>query len=280
MKLKKQLEQLLARVAAMQIPIYAGNASFFLLLSVFPIVSLLLSLLPYTPLTIEHLLGLCAQLAPEWLLRLLEYFIRTLYGSSSAAIISASAVLTLWSASKGMLSLLYGLDAVLEVHETRRYLHRRLLCVVYTVGMLLALLLTLGLYVGGQALLAFLLARGFSFAAVLEPILRNLHLYSFVLLTALFTGVFLALPDKRQRFVHVLPGAAGVACAWVIYSEIYSWYVNHIAKASALYGSLSVLLLMLLWLYACISILFYGALLNHALFDWKEEKEKPECSDT
>ena len=75
MKLKKQLEQLLARVAAMQIPIYAGNASFFLLLSVFPIVSLLLSLLPYTPLTIEHLLGLCAQLAPEWLLRLLEYFI-------------------------------------------------------------------------------------------------------------------------------------------------------------------------------------------------------------
>lgn len=104
MKLKKQLEQLLARVAAMQIPIYAGNASFFLLLSVFPIVSLLLSLLPYTPLTIEHLLGLCAQLAPEWLLRLLEYFIRTLYGSSSAAIISASAVLTLWSASKGMLS--------------------------------------------------------------------------------------------------------------------------------------------------------------------------------
>ena len=120
MKRKKQLEQLLARVAAMQIPIYAGNASFFLLLSVFPIVSLLLSLLPYTPLTIEHLLGLCAQLAPEWLLRLLEYFIRTLYGSSSAAIISASAVLTLWSASKGMLSLLYGLDAVLEVHETRR----------------------------------------------------------------------------------------------------------------------------------------------------------------
>ena len=67
MKLKKQLEQLLARVAAMQIPIYAGNASFFLLLSVFPIVSLLLSLLPYTPLTLAHLLGFCAQLAPEWL---------------------------------------------------------------------------------------------------------------------------------------------------------------------------------------------------------------------
>ena len=103
---------------------------------------------------------------------------------------------------------------------------------------------------------------------------------SLVLLTALFTGIFLALPDKRQRFVHVLPGAAGAACAWVIFSELYSWYVNHIARASALYGSLSVLLLMLLWLYACLSILFYGALLNHLLFDRPEPEERCACSDT
>ena len=79
---------------------------------------------------------------------------------------------------------------------------------------------------------------------------------------------------------HVLPGAAGAACAWVIFSELYSWYVNHIARASALYGSLSVLLLMLLWLYACLSILFYGALLNHLLFDRPEPEERCACSDT
>ena len=207
MQFGKRIGPLARRVAAMQIPVYAGNASFFLLLSVFPVVSLLLSLLPYTPLTLDHLLAFCEEFAPDWTLRALEFFVRTLYASSSAAIISASAVLTLWSASKGMLSLLYGLDAVAEVRETRGYVQRRLLCVLYTVGMLLALLLTLGLYVGGQALLRFLTGRGFSLAAVLEPVLRHLHLVSLVLLTALFTGIFLALPDKRQRFVHVLvPG--------------------------------------------------------------------------
>ena len=267
MQFGKRIGPLARRVAAMQIPVYAGNASFFLLLSVFPVVSLLLSLLPYTPLTLDHLLAFCEEFAPDWTLRALEFFVRTLYASSSAAIVSASAVLTLWSASKGMLSLLYGLDAVAEVRETRGYVQRRLLCVLYTVGMLLALL-------------RFLTGRGFSLAAVLEPVLRHLHLVSLVLLTALFTGIFLALPDKRQRFVHVLPGAAGAACAWVIFSELYSWYVNHIARASALYGSLSVLLLMLLWLYACLSILFYGALLNHLLFDRPEPEERCACSDT
>ena len=151
MNLKKRIGPVLDRVRAMQIPVYAGNASFFLLLSVFPVVSLLLSLLPYTPLTLDHLLAFCEEFAPDWTLRALEFFVRTLYASSSAAIISASAVLTLWSASKGMLSLLYGLDAVAEVRETRGYVQRRLLCVLYTVGMLLALLLTLGLYVGAAA---------------------------------------------------------------------------------------------------------------------------------
>ena len=100
------------------------------------------------------------------------------------------------------------------------------------------------------------------------------------LLTALFSTVFLALPNRRQRVFHVLPGAAAAAGAWVLFSEGYSFYVNHIAKASALYGSLSVLLLMLLWLYACISILFYGALFNCMLFDWKRPEETKPCSDT
>lgn len=278
--MKNRLRSYLMRIEAMRLPIYAGNASFFLLLSIFPILSLFLSLLPYTPLTLQDLLGFCADLVPLWMQPVVELFVRTLYDSSSAAIVSLSAVMTLWSASKGMLSLLYGLNAAAEVRETRGYVLRRLLCVAYTLGMLLALVMMLGLYVAGQGILTFLSGRGFALAALLEPIMRHLHLFSLVLLTALFCAFYLALPDKRQRFLHVLPGAAGAAGAWVIFSQLYSYYVNHIARASALYGSLSVLLLMLLWLYTCISILFYGAVCNHALFDWREKKGTEGCSDT
>lgn len=278
--MKNRLRSYLMRIEAMRLPIYAGNASFFLLLSIFPILSLFLSLLPYTPLTLQDLLGFCADLVPLWMQPVVELFVRTLYESSSAAIVSLSAVMTLWSASKGMLSLLYGLNAAAEVRETRGYVLRRLLCVAYTLGMLLALVMMLGLYVAGQGILTFLSDHGFALAALLEPIMRHLHLFSLVLLTALFCAFYLALPDKRQRFLHVLPGAAGAAGAWVIFSQLYSYYVNHIARASALYGSLSVLLLMLLWLYTCISILFYGAVWNHALFDWRGKKGTEGCSDT
>lgn len=277
---RDRILSLYRRICAMRIPVWAGNASFFLLLSMFPILSLFLSILPYTPLTLAQLLSLCGQLVPLWMQDAVAYFVRTLYASRSAAVVSLSAVLTLWSASKGMLSLLYGLNAVGERRETRPYLMRRLLCVLHTAAMLLALLLTLGLYAAGQAIQAFLQTRGFGLAVTLESVLRHLHLYSFVLLTAVFAALFLALPDGRRRFVQVLPGAAGAAVSWVVFSEGYSYYVNHIARASALYGSLSVPLLMLLWLYACISILFYGALLNHILFDWENKEGMRTCSDT
>lgn len=279
MNLKNKLLQLIGRVSAMRLSVYAGNASFFLLLSVFPSLSLLLSILPYTPLTVEHLLDFCQNTAPDWMQPMLAYLVRTLYASSSAAIISLSAVLALWSASKGLLSLLYGLNSAAEVRESRGYLLRRLLCVLYTVGLLLALILMLGLYVAGQSLLRYVHARGFALAMFLEPLLRHLHLFSLVFLTVLFCGIFLALPNKRQSFAHVLPGAAGAACAWILFSELYSYYVNYIAHGSSLYGSLSVLLTLLLWLYACISILFYGALLNHLLFDRGKPKGRGACLD-
>ena len=66
----------------------------------------------------------------------------------------------------------------------------------------------------------------------------------------------------------------------VLIQLFYHLQLNLVYKKLVILLLLLLLLLMLLWLYACISILFYGALLNHALFDWKEEKEKPECSDT
>ena len=62
-----------------------------------------------------------------------------------------------------------------------------------------------------------------------------------------------------------MPGALGAAIAWNVFSSALSFYVNHFPRASSLYGSLTFLLFSLLWLYICISIIFYGALFNRLL---------------
>ena len=243
------------RVAALRIPLYAGNSAFFLLLSLFPLMSILLAILQRTSLQEADVLRLLAQVSPAALMPLFEDLLDGLYDVQPVSLISISAVTVVWSSSKGMYSLLLGLNAVDGVTETRGYLRLRLLGIVVT--------LLLNVY--GKSLLRLLSAGGGFAARLLEFTMQELHLYSTVFLMIVFTLFYLVLPNRRRRLTRALPGALGAAIAWNVFSSALSFYVNHFPRASSLYGSLTLLLFSLLWLYICISIIFYGALFNRLL---------------
>ena len=266
MHLPEPIERLSRALRRAQIPIYAGNAAFFLILSFLPLCGLLLAALQYTVFRPEDLLTLLSRIVPDEILPLFSDFLTQAYSKNSAAIISLSVITLAWSASKGLYSILCGLNAVLALEETRSYLHRRLLCVAHMALFVVGLLLTLLLHVFGQKLLAFLSARQLPLARALAFLLSHLQLYSVVLLTALFCLLYLALPNRRQRLSRVLPGALTAAVAWLLFSSLFSFYVNHFARGLQLYGSLTTMVLTMLWVYFCVSILFYGALLNRLLF--------------
>ena len=266
MKLPAKIDRIVRELVPMQMPVYSGNASFFLLLSIFPLAILLLALLQYVPVTQDDLLGLIELLVPQALLPFFSYLISGLYPSSTATVISVSAIAALWSASRGLHSVMNGLNSVEQARETRSYLHRRLLCAFYTLLMLLALLLTLTLHVFGQEFLSLLTISGSPLHRIMTSVLQYLHLYSLVLLTALFAVLYLVLPNRKTRLILVLPGAVAAAFAWMVFSSAFSYYASHIKDYSAVYGSLSTVILTMLWLYFCMSILFYGDYLNRLLF--------------
>ena len=213
----------------------------------------------------EDLLALLSRIMPDEVLPLFSDFLQKAYQKSGAAIISLSALTAAWSASRGIYGISKGLSAVLDVPETRSYLRLRLLCLFYMLLFVLGLVLTLLFHVFGQRLLALLTRKGLPLAGMLSFLLEHLQLYSFLLLTALFSLLYLALPDRRQRLSAVFPGALAAAGAWLLFSALFSVYVNHFAKGLALYGSLTTMVLTMLWVYACVSIVFYGAFLNRLL---------------
>lgn len=265
MKLPKPIERIVREVPQLHIPICAGNASFFLVLSLFPLAILLLTILQYIPVTKADLLALIELIVPQTLWPFFEYLTNDLYADRSFAVLSVSIIATLWSASKGLHSVLYGLNNVVGAVETRPWLNRRLLCMLYTLLTLVALILTLLMNVFGKRILDFLELHKMLLYVPLSEILRHTHVYSLALLTVYFSALYLFLPNRRERFIRVLPGALAAAAAWLLFSAGFSLYVNHSSHYSALYGSLSTILLTMLWLYICLSILFYGAYLNQLL---------------
>ena len=279
MRLPEPASRALRALKRTQIPVYAGNAAFFLVLSFLPLLTLLLGVLQYTVFGPEDLLEILSRIMPDEVLPLFDDFLQKLYPKSGAAVISVSAVTAAWSASNGIYGMARGLGAVLGVKETRSYVHMRLLCLFYMLLFVLGLVLTLLLHVFGRKLLSVFTARALPLARTLSFLLEHLQLYSFFLLTALFSLLYLALPNRRQRLSRVLPGALAAAGAWLLFSALFSVYVNHFAKGLALYGSLTTMVLTMLWVYACVSIVFYGAFFNRLLAQ-RTAHNMPERSGT
>lgn len=263
-------EKLLAlwwQLRELRISLHAANTGFFLILSVFPALVLLLSLLRHTVLDVHSLLRFLEGFIPQALLPEAELLIVDVYESTSGALLGVSALTALWSASRGIYGLLTGLNAIYHVPESRGYFRTRLLCAGYTLAFLVVLLLTLMLHVFGTGLLRFLQESSLPFFRFLTAVV-DLRFFLLVFLqTALFCAMFVALPNRKNTLRGSLPGALLASIGWLVFSHLFSVYVAHFPSYASIYGSVYTIALSMLWLYFCISIVFYGGVLNTLLQD-------------
>ena len=262
-----KLRQAAKDIAGLHIPIHAANTAFFIILSAFPALVLLLSLLRYTQLHIQDLLDLLEGVIPAALLPEAEQLIISTYRSTSGTVVGLSAATALWSASRGIYGLLTGLNAIYGVSENRGYLHTRFISVVYTFLFILVLLLTLVLHVFGTTLLGLLSQSASPFLRFLTGVVDLRFFLLLFLQVCLFTAMFMALPNRRNDLSSSLPGALLAAIGWQVFSALYSVYVDYFPTYTNIYGSVYAIALSMLWLYFCILILFYGGLLNRYLLE-------------
>ena len=178
------------RIASFRVPLYAANASFYLVLSVFPAILLVLALLPHTGLTEADLLSALHGVIPSVFEPALEWVVRDLGSNSSLTLISVSAIMAIWSSSRGVYCIKTGLNAIYGERESRGYVYTRLVSVLYTVLLLAALLLTLVLHVFGSQLTAWIAGKHVPILRLLSRVLRFRGLVLFALLTLLFFFFF------------------------------------------------------------------------------------------
>ncbi len=266
--------RVLKDLGGLHISVHAANASYFIILAMFPALVLLMSLLRYTPLDIHALIAMLEGLLPEALLPAAEKLILNTYQSTSTAVISLSAFTALWSASRGIYGLLTGLNAVYGVSESRGYLYTRFISVAYTFVFLVLLLLTLVFHVFGTTLLELVENAKSPLLRFLTDII-DLRFFLLVFLqTAVFTAMFMALPNQKNRFSDSLPGALLASVGWLVFSHLYSLYIDHFPSYSGIYGSVYGIALSMLWLYCCVSIVFYGGALNFFLMHGTSGKQE------
>ena len=260
-----RITQFLRHFSRQRIGVHAASAGYFIVLSVFPLLVLLLALLRYTGLQVDTLTDFVGDFLPDALTPSAKRLILSTYRNTSGAVVSLSALTGLWSASRGVYGLLTGLNAIYEVPESRGYVYTRSISVFYTFLFILLLIATLVLNVFGATLLDALPLRDHSLLQFLWDLVNQRFIVMLLLQTALFSAMYMAFPNRRNTFRESVPGAVLASVGWLVFSDLYSIYVEHFAAYANIFGSVYMVALSMLWLYFCISIVFYGGALNHYL---------------
>lgn len=271
-KLVKMIGRFSEQAGRKNISVFASSAAFFLFLSIVPMLILLCTIIPYTPLTEENLVAAVTEVVPEVIAPLAVSLVSEVY-DQSVGILSLAALTMLWSAGKGVLALMRGLNAVNNVEENRNYFLVRFIATFYTLIMLVVVILSLFLMVFGNQLMQ-LVTNHIPQIKVLVSFLMNFRFMAvWAILTVLFGAIYAYVPDRKLRFREQLPGASLAAVAWSVFSWGFSLYVGR-SRSYSIYGSLSIIIIAMIWMYVCMYIIFMGACLNCYLETENGENER------
>ncbi len=258
------------RCSENQISVYAAQSSFFMILSAIPLIMLLTVAVQYiTPLSQGTLMSALLELVPSSLDSYIVALVDELYNNASSTIISLSALTVLWSASKGIYALELGLNQIYRVEQKRHFFVRRVLAVIYTAAFIVIVMLCLILLVFGNRL-QILLEHTLPILGQITAFIISLRsLLSVVILTGFFSLLYKALPNRPLQYRKQLPGAVFAALGWVLFSFFYSIYIDNFSNYAHIYGSMTALILLCLWIYICMQIVLIGAEINMWLSERK-----------
>lgn len=241
---------------------FSGQACLFIIISFFPFAMFLLTMIRYLPITESTLLHMCTEVLPMAFSSFVVSIIREIYSKSTNALLSVTVITALWSASRGLLTITKGLNYVYDIRETRNYILLRLIAAGYTLILALLIIVTLVVLVFGNRL--------YHEINIVNPLLGNLlsmvvdfrTCLGFFILLLFFLMLYLFIPNRKSRILNEIPGAIVSSVGWILFSYLFSIYIDHFGNYSYTYGSLTAIVLLMLWLYACMFILFIGGEIN------------------
>lgn len=249
---------------------FACQTAFFVILSFIPFMMVFISLIQYTPITESSVLFVIKKLMPDYIAPLMVSIVKEVF-SKSVGILSMAIITAIWSAAKGIQYLSNGLNVIYDLEETRNWLVLRIRAMIYTVYFLIVIVFCLGLLMFGNKIQSQINKNSPFFAKIMSSMIHLRLVILLFLLIFFFVILFKALPNKKTTMLSQLPGAVIAAISWYVLSFGISIYVGYF-NGFSMYGSLTTIVLMMLWVYFCMYILLLCAELNSMIGETFEKK--------
>ena len=261
-KLYKLIKEFFEQMSKIDIFIYAAQSAFYMITASIPFMMLFLALLKFImPISENDAIAVIRTVVPVSLKNVAETVMHDLF-SKTTAIVSITSITAMWSASRGVAAVERGIKKVYGTKKRRNFFKNIGISFLYTIIFLIALLLTLIIMVFGGTIYNYA-SEHFDWMVKIENIFGGIQGFMyFVGFSIFFVFTYRILAGREARLKDQILGALFTTVGWYVFSFVFSIYVEKFANYSYVYGSLSVIVLMMLWIYFCLIILLLGAEIN------------------
>ncbi|TJX14890.1 YihY/virulence factor BrkB family protein [Tissierella creatinini] len=259
-------DHLAFRIVDDNIPAIGAQLAYFLILSIFPFMIVLLNIISYTSIVEPEFIYGAVQFLPMDIQNIIVGFVNDIVSSSSQSLLSIAAIAGIWTASSGVSPVIRAINKAYDRKETRSFFVLKGISILFTIALLaLFLLVIIALVFGeflGRRIFEFL-GYGQIFLKIWENIRFIIPMIFMILIFALLYKFSPCSSIKRSiKLRYAIPGAAFTTVGWVFISLLFSFYVQSFGKYATTYGSLGGVMVLLVWLYLSSMIMVLGGEIN------------------
>ena len=247
-----------------------AQLAYYLILSFFPFLIFLLTLIGFSNLDSMEVLGGLRAILPTSVFELVYNIVIEVIEKQNTGLLGASLLLVVWSASSAFRAVIKGVNKAYGIKENRSFIKRAIIAMICTFALAFVIILTLVMLVFGR-LIGDLLTTYLPFPEIVSKV-WNFIRYGMVLfiMICIFAGIYRYTPSKRLKWRDVFPGAAVCTIGWLIVSLCFSFYINNFSSYSKIYGGLGAVIVLITWLYITSIIFIAGGEINSVIGIRKE----------
>lgn len=247
---------------------YAAECAYFTILSFIPFIIFFLTLIQFTNVDKESIFYWIRQIIPTTMEDIILGTIDEVY-TKSVGTISVAAVIALWSASKGFYYLSKGLRRIYNTEKSKLTAIVRLEGLLYTLIFVVAIISFLVIMVFGKRIHKLVLTYFKAASFITTWILKIRGFTLIILMFIIFLIIYRVIPKHKMGLKAQTVGAIFSSVAWYVSSWIFSEYIDIFQGFSNTYGSLTSIILIMMWVYVCMYIILLGAEINVLLYKKK-----------
>ena len=247
---------------------YASQASFFVIISSVPFVMLLLNILQMVvPVPQEYIDSAINNFLPMQITDLAHNIVADFYSNVTVSLMSITTIFLVWAASRGVNAISAGLRVVFGTNDDGNYLKSAFWSLVYTILFMISIVALVGVVLFGGHIADMISEYIPAVKWIVNAILEIRYIVLFVFLTLLFMSAYRFLGRSKIKFISQFAGAFFSSCFWLVFSYFYSIYIQNVGRLSYIYGSLTAVVFIMLWMWFCMISLLFGAQINRWLFE-------------